>query len=296
MKDHAGVSRTQAFWWVALSYVLALAVAAAIVLLLPSDWHPMKAIALADVAATIVVFAASYLTRNSSFYDPYWSVIPIFISGYLLWLGWENGADHWRSALAFALVCAWGVRLTWNWARGWTGLEHEDWRYGQLAEQTGRWYWLVSFSGIHLFPTVLVFLGCLPLYPAQAIDNAPFQGLDLLAVAVTLVGIGFELFADNQKRRFSLQPANRGKTITSGLWAFSRHPNYFGEITFWLGLFLFGLAADPTYWWTMAGYLAMVWLFWFISIPMMEKRMVARRPDYREVTKGIPRLFPGFWI
>ena len=156
----------------------------------------------------------------------------------MLWLGWENGADHWRSALAFALVCAWGIRLTWNWARGWTGLEHEDWRYGQLAEQTGRWYWLVSFSGIHLFPTVLVFLGCLPLYPAQAIDNAPFQGLDLLAVAVTLVGIGFELFADNQKRRFSLQPANRGKTITSGLWAFSRHPNYFGDACVWWGIWL----------------------------------------------------------
>ncbi|MCB0640789.1 MAG: DUF1295 domain-containing protein, partial [Phaeodactylibacter sp.] len=73
-----------------------------------------------------------------------------------------------------------------------------------------------------------------------------------------------------------------------------RHPNYFGEISFWAGLFLFALAADPGYWWTGIGCFAMWVMFQFGTLPMMEKRNLARRPDYAEVMKRVPRLFPWF--
>jgi steroid 5-alpha reductase family enzyme len=82
--------------------------------------------------------------------------------------------------------------------------------------------------------------------------------------------------------------------MAEGLWAYSRHPNYFGEVTFWWGLFFFALAADTDYWWTIIGPAAITVLFTFISIPMMDKRNLARRPGYEERIKNIPALIPWF--
>jgi steroid 5-alpha reductase family enzyme len=82
--------------------------------------------------------------------------------------------------------------------------------------------------------------------------------------------------------------------MAKGLWAYSRHPNYFGEVMFWWGLFLFGLAADLGYWWTIIGPILITFLFAFISIPLMEKRSLERRPGYREITRIIPTFFPRF--
>src|SRR5690606_33161581 len=130
-------------------------------------WGPL---AVADVAATAVVFVFSLVLRNHSTYDAYWSVAPVPIA---LWL-WtlEPAGDPLRRVLVVGLLLAWALRLTWNWASGWEGLHHVDWRYRQIAQQTGRAFPLVSFLGIHLMPTVLVFLGCIPLQSALQ-KNAP---------------------------------------------------------------------------------------------------------------------------
>ena len=82
--------------------------------------------------------------------------------------------------------------------------------------------------------------------------------------------------------------------MTTGLWAYSRHPNYFGEIMFWWGLFIFALAADSCYWWTIAGPLVITILFLFISIPMMDKRSLGRRPGYEEHMERVSALIPWF--
>ena len=82
--------------------------------------------------------------------------------------------------------------------------------------------------------------------------------------------------------------------MTRGLWAYSRHPNYFGEIMFWWGIFFFGLAADFHYWWTIIGPVSVTLLFTVISIPLMEKRNLERRPDYAKVRESIPVLIPWF--
>jgi steroid 5-alpha reductase family enzyme len=93
-------------------------------------------------------------------------------------------------------------------------------------------------------------------------------------------------------RAFARDPASRGRTIDTGLWAWSRHPNYLGEIGTWCGLYLFGLAADPSWWWTVAGPLVMVLLFETASIPMMEKRSLRRRPEFADYQRRVPRLVP----
>ncbi|RMF26240.1 MAG: DUF1295 domain-containing protein, partial [Bacteroidetes bacterium] len=232
---------------------------------------------------------------NTSFYDPYWSVLPIVIAGVLAVRGYTEGTyDGTRTLLVLGLVTFWGLRLTWNWARGWQGLHHIDWRYVDLERKTGRWFWLVSFSGLQLMPTVLVFLGCLALYPALTEAWHPLNWLDFVAAGWTLLAILIELVADNQLRAFKRSNPEPGTTLTRGLWRYSRHPNYFGEVAFWWGLYLFGLAANPQWWWTVVGPLAMTALFHFVSIPMIEKRHLERRKDYAEVLRRVPRWIPWF--
>jgi steroid 5-alpha reductase family enzyme len=124
--------------------------------------------------------------------------------------------------------------------------------------------------------------------------DRPFGPLDVAAVVVTGGAILTEAVADLQLHRFARDPANRGRILDTGLWKYSRHPNYLGEISFWWGLWLFGLAAAPDWWWSVAGPSVMVLLFAFVSVPMMDRRSAARRPAYAEHMRAVPALLPRF--
>lgn len=279
----ATTSRATGFAVVTIVYVLAGSVAWAVALVL-RDSHPITVAFWADIAATLVVFGASMAAGNSSVYDPYWSVAPPVIV--LAWTG-HFGA---RQVLVALLVLVWAVRLTANWARGWRGLSHEDWRYVQIREQDRAPWWLVSLTGVHLVPTLAVFAGLLAVWPA--LRDRPLNLLDVPAFAVTAAAIAVETAADRQLRRFAGDPANRGRIADRGLWRFCRHPNYLGEITFWWGLWLFGLAAAPSWWWTVAGPIVIVLLFAVVSVPLMDRRSLARRPAYAEHMRRVPALLP----
>ena len=255
-------------------------------------WHPLAVALVADVGATGVVFLFSFAYQNSSFYDPYWSVAPPAIALYFSLRPASEGIDGLRVLLVFALVLAWAVRLTWNWARGWQGLGHEDWRYLRLQEQSGRAYWLVSFFGIHLMPTLWVFLGCLSLVPALAPGTRPLGVLDAVAALVTAGSIWIEKRADDELLHFRRGGHGPHAILETGLWAWSRHPNYFGEMGFWWGLWLFGLAADPAWWWTIVGPISITLMFRFVSLPMVETRMLERRPDYAAHTQTTSLVIP----
>ena len=222
---------TIAYGYLSIAYLVALAVAV-LAGYLVSPAHPLWVIAVADMAGTLVIFAFSRAFNNSSFYDPYWSLGPIAIVAYLLFSA-PPGVDAVRSVLVSAAVIAWGLRLTYNFLRGWPGLHHEDWRYVDFRNNTGKWYWLVRFSGIYLFPTVMVFLGCLALWPALHSTGAPFGALDVLALVITAGAILIETVADEQLRNYVRSQPEKGKTLDTGLWAWSRHPNYSGEMGFW---------------------------------------------------------------
>ena len=133
--------------------------------------------------------------------------------------------------------------------------------------------------------------GCLPLWFVGS-SQRPLGLLDALAAVVTGVSIVIEATADRQKREFLQQAEEPTAVCERGLWAYSRHPNYLGEIGFWVGLFLFGLAADPSAWWTGVGAASMLLLFVFISIPMLERRQLARRSGYRSYVDRVAMLLP----
>jgi len=259
---------------------------------LVGDWHPVLIVAIADLAGTLVVFAFSVCHDNSSFYDPYWSVAPILIATYWLTSSTPLLDNRPRQAAVMVLVLVWAFRLTLNWTVRWRGGEHEDWRYANFRERSRWLYWLISFTGFHLMPTVIVYLGCLPLIASLSEPAAAFGLLDLIALLVTAGAIWIEAKADLDITRFSRSGSDSSSLMKSGIWSLSRHPNYFGEITFWWGLYLFAIAANTKYWWTIIGPIAITLLFITISIPMIEKRMLARRPEYSAYQKSTSMLIP----
>jgi steroid 5-alpha reductase family enzyme len=286
----SGAPRSTSFGIVLAAYLAALA-AAFVVGLVMTSANPVFTALAADTVATLVIFAFSMTFSNSSLYDPYWSVAPPAIALYWMQVSSGGGGSSVRHALVLWLVVAWGARLTYNWACGWPGLHHEDWRYRELRANARLPYWLVSLGGIHYFPTLQVFLACLPLYAALALGREPWHALDWLALLVTGGAIALETVADEQLRSFN-RTKEPGAICARGVWAYSRHPNYLGELGFWWGVWLFGLAAHPAWAWTVIGPVTMTCLFLFASIPMLEERSMARRPGYAEHVQRVSKLVP----
>jgi steroid 5-alpha reductase family enzyme len=284
-------SRRRGFAWVIGTYLLALAAAVATAMAL-SGHDPILVALAADVVATAVVFAFSLMLDNSSMYDPYWSIAPIPIV--LYWATAPGGSEAvpMRQFLVVLLVAAWGVRLTANWAARWHGLSDEDFRYVEIRGKTGRLYWPASFFSIHLFPTGWVFLGLLSTWPALNGPARPLGWLDAAAVLITFGAIVIEGISDLQLRRFMSTRRDKESVLDTGLWAWSRHPNYFGEVMFWWGLWLLGYAARPSWAWTAVGPISITLLFALVSIPWMDRRMLSRHPSWAGHMKRTSAFFP----
>ena len=269
---------TKAYILICVSYLLALA-AAWITLAFVADYHLMIQVLIADVVATIVIFAFSVVFKNSSFYDAYWSVIPMVIVGYLISL--QTDAELIRQLMLALVILLWGFRLTANWAYTWSGLDHVDWRYVNLQKKAGLLWWPLSFTGVHLYPTILVFLGCIPMYHALVIGTQPINGFDYLALTVGLVSVWIEFQSDRELHRFRDVRHSRTEVLDTGLWSVCRHPNYLGEIGVWVSVLLFGYAAvGYADYWMLAGSAAMILLFTIVSIPMIEKKLIEDKPGY----------------
>jgi steroid 5-alpha reductase family enzyme len=286
-----GVTKVASLTRVALAYVVALAAAAAWLAWGPETRHLWLDTLIADVVATVVIFGFSRAHHNSSFYDAYWSVIPPAMVIYW-WAKIGLPVDTVRAWLVVAVVVLWAIRLTGNWVYGWPGLHHEDWRYPMLRDKAGGLELVVDFFAIHLFPTLQVFLATTPVYVVLTNTGRSVGWLDILATLVGVGAVALEFVADLQLHRF-VKARVPGQVMDQGLWSWSRHPNYFGEISFWVSLALFGVAASPhEAWWLFAGSVAMLAMFLGASIPMMEERSIERRPSYQDVIDRVPILFP----
>jgi steroid 5-alpha reductase family enzyme len=285
------MTKTQSMIRVAVAYLCAIAAGAAWLVWGSDSGRLWADVLVADLIATLVIFTASRIHHNSSFYDAYWSVIPPLLM--LAW--WVETGTPWtdgRALLVAFVMLVWAVRLTGNWIYAFPGLHHEDWRYPMLRDKAGKAEAVVDLMAIHVIPTLQVFLGTLPTYVVLTRTDRPLGWLDAVATVVGLGAVALSFVADLQMYRFA-RVRQPGQAMDQGLWAWSRHPNYFGELSFWVSLALFGLAAAPdTWWWIFAGSLAMYLMFQFASIPMMEQRSLERRPSYQDVIDRVPRFVP----
>ncbi|AFM19788.1 putative membrane protein [Mycolicibacterium chubuense NBB4] len=282
------VGKARSLTVVAGAYVVAIGVAWAWLVWGPATGRLWLDTLVADILATLVVFAFSRAFGNSSFYDAYWSVIPPLL---LFYWWFDSGVTTLSTWLLAGLVTTWAVRLTGNWVYAFPGLHHEDWRYPMFRDRAGRWEFAADLVAIHLIPTLQVFLAMVPAYVAVTTTSTA-TWLTLVAFAVGMAAVALEFAADLQMHRF-VKTKRPGEVMDRGLWSWSRHPNYFGEFGFWFAVALFGLAAAPTWWWWLfLGAAAMLAMFLGASIPMMETRSLERRPGYQAVIDRVSRFVP----
>ncbi|MCB0950829.1 MAG: DUF1295 domain-containing protein [Mycobacterium sp.] len=285
------MSKSRSLAIVTVAYLVAVGVAAAWLVWGPTTGRLWLDALIADILATLVVFAFSRGYGNSSFYDAYWSVVPPLLL-FFWWAHGGPGVEQWRCWLLAILVVVWSVRLTGNLVYAFPGLHHEDWRYPMFRERAGRWEFFVDLGAIHLIPTAQVFLAMLPVYVAVTTPGPGVAWLAIVAFVVGMAAVALEFAADVQMHRFA-RDRRPGEVMDRGLWSWSRHPNYFGEFGFWFALALFGVAAAPAEaWWLFAGALAMLAMFLGASIPLMETRSLARRPGYQSVIDRVSKFFP----
>ena len=241
-----------------------------------------------DVVATIFVFLFSLIFNNSSIYDPYWSVEPAII---LILLMAHNKINY-PVVITFGIVILlWSLRLTLNWALSFNNLTKQDWRYTMFKEKTKKLYPLVNLFGIHLFPTIVVYLSMLPMIDFISINYTNY--LSYFGVAIMLLGVIFEILSDFDIYEYHKRNKDdRRQIINTGLWKYSRHPNYFGEIIFWYGVFISILPVDPSSWYLCLGAIINNLMFVFISIPMAEKRLKTYKFNYEKYQEETRMLIP----
>jgi steroid 5-alpha reductase family enzyme len=197
-----------------------------------------------------------------------------------------------RGLLITGMAVLWGLRLTWHIGRRKIGTG-EDFRYAAWREEHGEAYPLRSLFTVFFFQAVLIWLVSMPVQVAQVSPGPAALGvLDLLGLAVWVVGIGFEATADRQLKTFLADPANSGKVMDRGLWKYSRHPNYFGDSLVWWGIFLVA-AATASGWVTLFSPILMTWFLMKVSgVPLLEKALAERREGYREYMKRTSPFVP----
>ncbi len=277
-------SRLTVFWL----YLATLVAGGLMAVYLPGG-DPLGKLFFIDVCMTLLVFVFSFKYHNASLYDPYWSVIPFGMLFYWLYIFGPEVITLKIFITAF-LVTFWSWRLTGNWLRGWRGLDHEDWRYVQLRQQTGKWYLMVNFLGIHMFPTLVVFVAAMPLYYIFMFASE-INGITWAGFAIALGGVVLETIADNQLYQFKIKENNPIAVMRFGVWRYLRHPNYLGEILFWLGLMLMAYTPYTTLS-LVAGVVVIVAMFVFISIPLLDKRLLKTKPGYLIYKENTRALLP----
>ena len=272
-----------------LIYLVAFLVGAFLTIFLDDQTDLLSKLFFIDIVLTGLVFAFSLRFGNASIYDPYWSIMPFFM---LFYWGYYSYIDFWTPQIFLTcfVVTAYSFRLTYNWTRRWRGMDDQDWRYSMLAGKTGKWYPMVNFLGIHLFPTLMVFVVTIPLYYLFMTVHE-FTWLNYAGVGVAMFGIWIEWLADYQLFRFKVMHNNPIAVMRFGIWKYIRHPNYLGEISFWFGLAMMAMGFFRS-WELLLGPLLMTAMFALISIPMMQKHLIGRKPGYDDYIKSSWKLIP----
>ena len=254
---------------------------------LTAGMHVLVSTFLADIAATMIVWGFGILFLNSSVYDPYWSIAPVIIVPF--WIMIEGTSLSITDILFILVITIWGIRLTLNWIMRWRGLQQQDWRYTMLKERSSRLWFFTNLFGINVMPTVIVFVALIPAYfsigQTGSLKFPTIFGFVICIGAILIQGI-----SDRQMDLFKKDRSNKDQYIDKGLWRYSRHPNYLGEVSFWWGIWLMQMGLIPKMWITVAGPILMTLLFIFISIPMMEKHILDSKPSYSRYQKQVSVL------
>lgn len=207
----------------------------------------------------------------------------------LAWFSFFISGFSFKALLVNGLVTVWGLRLArhiYNRNKN----KSEDSRYLEWRK-TWKNFYLRSFLQVFLLQGIFLFLISLPVVFVNHSLSNNLGVLEIVGLLVWGVGFYFETTGDRQLKEFISNPANKGKLMDKGLWQYSRHPNYFGEVTQWWGIFIIALSMSGSFF-TIIGPLTITILILFISgVPLLEKKY-AGRPDFEEYKKRTSVFIP----
>jgi len=245
-------------------------------------------LALAAMAVlALLAWALSVVKRNAGIVDSFWSlffVVGVAVYGVLI------DAQGPRTVLIAALLLLWALRLSLyiSW-RNWG--EPEDRRYQAIRARNQPGFAWKSLYLVFGMQAVLAWVIAVPLLVGLGSRTA-LGVLDYVGVSIWLLGFAFETIADWQLARFKADPSKRGMVLDTGLWHYTRHPNYFGEATLWWGFFLIALASNG--WWTVFSPIVMTLLLLKVSgVALLERDIAERRPAYRAYIEATNAFIPG---
>lgn len=229
----------------------------------------------------------SLYRNNVTHVDSMWSLF--FVIAALIYLGQSDVASL-RSVILITLLGLWALRLfaylTWrNWG------PHEDHRYAEIRANNSPHFAFKSLYIVFGLQALLAWVISFPIYGA-IVSDTPVNSVDFIGVGLICFGLAWETVADWQLSVFKGNGANKNKVLNSGLWRYSRHPNYFGECMVWWGIYAIALAAGA--WWTIFSPILMTLLLLKVSgVKLLEKNIAERRPEYdnyiRTTSAFIPR-------
>lgn len=229
--------------------------------------------------------------KNASIVDIFWGfgfVLSAWVSFFLTPQGFVT-----RKIVLLVLVTIWGLRLTLHiLTRNWG--KPEDFRYQVWRKENGSAWWWRSFFKVFVLQAFLMWLVAAPLLAAQYFPTPDrLIWLDYLAIPLWLIGFFFEAVGDLQLRRFIANPANKSKVLQTGVWRYTRHPNYFGDATQWWAFYLIALATGG--WWTIFSPIIMTTLLTRVSgARLLEKTLVNEKPGYKEYVEATNEFVPWF--
>jgi steroid 5-alpha reductase family enzyme len=233
----------------------------------------------------------SLIYKNVNLVDSLWGLGFVLIA----WISFGLSEGYMgRKILIVVVTTAWGLRLSAhlalrNWGKG------EDPRYGSWRRASGESFWIISLFKVFLLQALFLWVIALAVQYGQIpAQPAYLTRLDFLGVIIWLIGFGFESVSDWQLARFKADAANRGKVMNRGLWAYSRHPNYFGESLVWWGIFLIALSTPNSGWTVISPLVITAVLLKMTGIPLMEKTIADTRPGYRDYIRRTPAFIPWF--
>ena len=236
-----------------------------------------------------LLWVLSLIIKDSSIVDIFWGsgfVLAAFFYAYLI--GFEK--MNIRQLVLLAMVGIWGIRLT-----TYLGIRNigkgEDFRYVQWRKESGKNWWWVSLLRVFFLQGVLLWIISSLFVPAF-LTGGGLQFLDYIGIALWAIGLFFEAVGDFQLMRFKKDPENNGKVMNTGVWRYTRHPNYFGDALLWWGFFCFALA-NPHGWVFVFCPIFMTFLLLKISgVAMLEKSLKKSKPKYAEYIKNTSAFIP----
>jgi steroid 5-alpha reductase family enzyme len=231
----------------------------------------------------------SIFIRNVSIIDLFWGFGFVVVNAFYVF---QSGGLNARKIVLLVLVTVWGLRLSIYLA--WRNIgQGEDVRYQEFRKKYGPdRYWWFSFFQTFLLQGALMMIISLPLLGVSVgPHSSTLNLLDILGIVIWIIGFTFEAGGDYQLARFKQNPGNKGKVLNTGLWKYTRHPNYFGDSAVWWAYALFSIAAG-SYWYIIGSIVMTLLIIKVSGVALLENSLKNTKPQYREYIQNTSSFFP----